>query len=130
MKTKAHGGPDEQTQDGAAEAAPLQTKSATVLTFCANSAELEFDSSMQRRSAKTLVCKTPSCVALTTENREHSGRKTRKRDALFSATHHYLDLAFAHLQVVLIVDVHPLQGAAHPLVHSHQEHNCKSTWKV
>lgn len=48
----------------------------------------------------------------------------------FSATHHDLDLAFAHLQVVLIVDVHPLQGAAHPLVHSHQEHNCKSTWRV
>lgn len=41
---------------------------------------------------------------------------------------HDLDLAFAHLQVVLIVDIHPLQGAAHPLVHSHQEHDCKSTF--
>lgn len=58
------------------------------------------------------------------------GSIARKRDASLSATYHYLDLAFAHLQVVLIVDVHPLQGAAHALVHSHQEHNCKSTWKV
>lgn len=72
----------------------------------------------------------PSCVSLTLEESEHSGSKASKREASFSATHHYLDLAFAHLQVVLIVYVHPLQGAAHPLVHSHQEHDCKSTWKV
>lgn len=44
-----------------------------------------------------------------------------------SATHHYLNLAFAHLQIMLIVDVHPLQGTTHPLICSHKEHNRKST---
>lgn len=47
-----------------------------------------------------------------------------------SATHHYLNLAFAHLQIVLVVDIHPFQGTAHPLICSHEEHDCKATCRV
>lgn len=42
-----------------------------------------------------------------------------------TATHHDLDLSLAHLQVVLIVDIHPLEGTAEPLAGSYQEHNGK-----
>lgn len=59
-----------------------------------------------------------------------SGRKAEQRRHFVPATHHYLDLAFAHLQVVLVVDIHPLQGTAHPLVRSHKEHNCKPTCRI
>lgn len=47
-----------------------------------------------------------------------------------SATHHYLNLAFAHLQIMLVVDIHPLQGAAHPLICFHEEHDCKPTCRI
>lgn len=50
----------------------------------------------------------------------HSGEKT----------HHYLNLLFAHLQVVLVVDVHPLQGTAHPLICSDEEHDCKAACEI
>lgn len=45
-------------------------------------------------------------------------------------THHYLNLALAHLQIMLIVDIHPLQGTAHPLICSHEEHDCKATCRI
>lgn len=47
-----------------------------------------------------------------------------------SATHHYLNLAFAHLQIMLVVDIHPLQGAAHPLICFHEEHDCETTCRI
>lgn len=46
------------------------------------------------------------------------------------ATHHYLNLAFAHLQIMLIIDIHPLQGTTHPLICSYKENNCKSTCRI
>lgn len=42
-----------------------------------------------------------------------------------TATHHNLDLSLAHLQVVLIVDIHPLEGTAESLAGSYQEHDGK-----
>lgn len=44
-----------------------------------------------------------------------------------SSTHHDLDLPLADLQVVLIIDIHPLQGTLHPIARPHQEHDCKAT---
>lgn len=43
-----------------------------------------------------------------------------------TCAHHDLDLALADLQVVLVVDVHPLQGTSHPLIGPHQEHDSKA----
>lgn len=83
MKTKAHRGPDEQTEDEPAVAAGLQTKSGSVLTFSANSAKLKFYSLMQRGNAKTLPCEAPSRGTFTTENCKRSGS---------IATRHFLKL--------------------------------------
>lgn len=47
-----------------------------------------------------------------------------------SAPHHYLNLTFAHLQIMLIVDIHPLQCTTHPLICSHEEDNCKATCRI
>lgn len=38
-----------------------------------------------------------------------------------------MNLVFAHLQVVLVVDIHPLQGTTHPLVCADKEHNSEAT---
>lgn len=40
-----------------------------------------------------------------------------------ACAHHDLDLALADLQVVLVVDVHPLQGTSHPLIGPHQKYD-------
>lgn len=45
-----------------------------------------------------------------------------------AATHHDLDFSLADLQVVLVIDVHPLQGTFHPIARPHQEHDCKATY--
>lgn len=55
-------------------AGPVNQITNSSYIFC-NSAEFEFVSSRQRRGAISHVLKTPSCVALTTENRVRSGRK-------------------------------------------------------
>lgn len=52
------------------------------------------------------------------------------KTSLMSATYHYLNLSFAHLQIILIVDIHPLQGTTHTLICSHEEHDCKTTCRI
>lgn len=42
------------------------------------------------------------------------------------ASHHDLDLALADLEIVLVVDIHPLQSDADPLVCPHQEDDGKT----
>jgi hypothetical protein len=42
-------------------------------------------------------------------------------------THHNLDLQVADLQVVFVVDVHPLEGTSYPLVCAHQENDSETT---
>lgn len=56
-------------------------------------------------------------------------KNPQEQNAMNSYTHHNLNLPFAHLQIMLIVDVHPLQGTTHSLVCFHQEHNRKATYK-
>lgn len=46
---------------------------------------------------------------------------------LVSVTHHYLNLTLADLEIVFVVDVHPLQSTTNPLVCLHEEHDCKAT---
>lgn len=46
-----------------------------------------------------------------------------------AGTHHDLDLSLADLQVILVIDIHPLQGTLHPIARPHQEHDCKATYK-
>lgn len=57
----------------------------------------------------------------------HSSAWEQAERCLIWETHHYLNLAFAHLQIMLIVDIHPLQGTTHSLICSHKEHYCKTT---
>lgn len=42
-------------------------------------------------------------------------------------TYHDLDFSFADLQIVFVIDIHPLQGTFHPIVSPHKKHYCKST---
>lgn len=42
------------------------------------------------------------------------------------STHHDLDFTLTHTQVMLIVDVHPLEGTANALVSAHQEHDSET----
>lgn len=87
------------------------------------------------KNARTLkrckhICSVDTLICGFNRRKMSSGRKAEQHRHFVQATHHYLDLAFAHLQVVLIVDIHPLQGTAHPLVRSHKEHNCKPTCRI
>lgn len=42
-------------------------------------------------------------------------------------TYHDLDFSFADLQIILVIDVHPLQGTFHPIVSPHKKHYREST---